>query len=203
VLSQEGEQIAETVSSSALLLALEGELDRVVARHAREWLFVHAGVVGWHGKAIVIPGTTFSGKTSLVAALVSAGATYYSDEFAVFDENGLVSPYPRRLSLRPHRTNETHRVAVEKLGGQPGMQPLPVGLILVTKYQPDAQWRPEAITAGEAVLELLANTVLARTQAKQALETFARAVDGAETVRSPRGEAMWFAPVILNQLAAA
>ncbi len=203
VLSQGGRHIVETVSSSALLLALEAELDRMVARHAREWLFVHAGVVGWGGKAILIPGQSLSGKTSLVAALVSAGATYYSDEFAVFDDDGRVWPYARRLSLRPHRTSETHRVGVEKLGGQAGMKPLPVGLILVTKYQRDAEWRPEPLTAGEAVLELLANTVLARTRSKQALEIFAQAVDGAEAARSPRGEAMWFAPVILNQLAAA
>ena len=31
---------------------------------------------------------SFAGKTTLVAALVDAGATYYSDEFAVIDERG-------------------------------------------------------------------------------------------------------------------
>ncbi len=41
-----------------------------VADNSRELVFVHAGVVGWGGRAIVIPGRSFSGKTTLVAALV-------------------------------------------------------------------------------------------------------------------------------------
>lgn len=203
VLAREGETVAEAASSSDLLNALEGELDRTVARHSRQGLFVHAGVVGWSGSAIVIPAKTFRGKSSLVAALVGAGATYYSDEFAVFDDEGHVWPYPRRLSLRPRGTNETHRLRVEKLGGVSGVKPLPVGLILVTEFRPDAEWLPEPISAGEAVLELLANTVLARTRSQEALEIFSRAVVEAEAVRSPRGEAMWLAPVILQRLAAA
>ena len=44
-------------------------------------------IVTWgRGRAIVIPGRTFSGKSTLVAELVRAGATYYSDEYAVEDE---------------------------------------------------------------------------------------------------------------------
>src|SRR6186713_3314163 len=41
-----------------------------VAAMTRQRVFVHAGVVGWKGRAIVIPGRSHSGKTSLVAALV-------------------------------------------------------------------------------------------------------------------------------------
>jgi hypothetical protein len=66
-----------------------------VAENARRWIFVHAGVVAWRGQAIVIPGATQSGKTSLVAALVRAGAEYFSDEYAVFDARGRVHPLPR------------------------------------------------------------------------------------------------------------
>ena len=60
-------------------------------------VFVHAGVVGWKNRAILIPGKSFAGKTSLVAELVKAGATYYSDEFAVLDFQGLVHPYHKPL----------------------------------------------------------------------------------------------------------
>jgi hypothetical protein len=45
--------------------------------------FVHAGIVAWGKAAVLIPGRSFSGKTTLVAELARAGATYYSDEFAV------------------------------------------------------------------------------------------------------------------------
>ena len=65
-----------------------------MAAETRERVFVHAGVVGWKGHAIVIPGRSRSGKTTLVAELVKAGAEYYSDEFAVLDAEGRVHPFP-------------------------------------------------------------------------------------------------------------
>ena len=51
-----------------------------------------AGVVGWENRAIVMPGASFAGKTTLVRAWLEAGATYYSDEFAVLDRAGRVHP---------------------------------------------------------------------------------------------------------------
>ena len=43
-----------------------------VANHAPDRVFLHAGVVGWRGHALVLPGTSFAGKTTLVAELVRA-----------------------------------------------------------------------------------------------------------------------------------
>jgi len=80
--------------------AFETDLQLYVAEMAPRRLFVHAGVVGWRGQAIIIPGRTFTGKTTLVAALVKAGATYYSDEYAVLDVRGRVHPYARPLGIR-------------------------------------------------------------------------------------------------------
>ena len=67
-----------------------------VANYAPDRVFVHAGVVAWRGRALVLPGTSFAGKTTLVAELVRAGAIYYSDEYAVLDEQGRVHPYSAR-----------------------------------------------------------------------------------------------------------
>lgn len=88
----------------AALGHLEGEIQLYVAEFADPELFIHAGVVAWQGRAIVLPGSSFAGKSTLVTSLVEAGATYLSDEYAVFDEAGRVRPYPRRVSLRtgPH-----------------------------------------------------------------------------------------------------
>src|SRR5262249_55268360 len=71
-----------------LLRRLRSDIDLQVAQHARDGLCVHAGVVGWRGYAIVIPGRTMTGKSNLVAALVRLGARYYSDEYAVIDDEG-------------------------------------------------------------------------------------------------------------------
>src|SRR5579862_5116240 len=78
-------RVARSLELEELFEPLESDLQALVAGAARRRVFVHAGVVGWKGQAIVIPGRSYSGKTLLVAALVRAGATYYSDEYAVLD----------------------------------------------------------------------------------------------------------------------
>ena len=72
----------------------------VIAEVARNRVFVHAGVVGWKGRAIVIPGRSYSGKSTLVSELIRAGAAYYSDEYAVFDSRGRVYPFAKPLEMR-------------------------------------------------------------------------------------------------------
>ena len=66
----------------------------------RIFVFLHAGVIGWRDRAFVFPGPSFAGKSTLIAELVRAGATYYSDEYAVVDEDGRVHPYARALQMR-------------------------------------------------------------------------------------------------------
>src|SRR5262245_27593595 len=73
-------RIARSFDLDGVLTALQSSLHFAVAMQAQPWLFVHAGVVGWHGRAIVIPGRSMSGKSTLVSELVRAGADYYSDE---------------------------------------------------------------------------------------------------------------------------
>ncbi len=79
--------------------ALAAHAERIVAERAPDHLFVHAGVVGWEGRAIVMPGASFAGKTTLVQAWLEAGAVYDSDEFAVLDRAGRVHPFPRPLAI--------------------------------------------------------------------------------------------------------
>jgi hypothetical protein len=170
------------------LAVMETQLRAFVAVRSPEHIFVHAGVVGLRGRAIVIPGGSFGGKTTLVTALIRAGATYYSDEFAVLDADGMVHPYPKALSIRLDGLNQTdHDVAA--FGATIGTEPLPVGFVVVTQYLPGAEWRPEPLSPGESVLALLANTVPAQERPEQALATIKRAIAGATVISSDRGEA--------------
>ncbi|MBI4540147.1 MAG: hypothetical protein HY704_11635 [Gemmatimonadetes bacterium] len=180
---------------------LESELQLYVAERTRRRLFVHAGVVGWRGRAIVIPGRTLSGKTSLVAALLRAGASYYSDEYAVFDARGRVHPYPRRLSFRERADLQPVKRSPEALGARPGLTPLPVGLVAITEYLAGAHWRPRRLSPGRAVLAMLANTVPARRRPEFAMSTLRRAIDGALVVKGVRGEAEAVAGTLLEAVA--
>lgn len=74
------QQLARTMDAEDLYEALESDMDFYIAQSARQRLFVHAGVVAWKGRAIVIPGRSQSGKSTLVKAFLEAGASYYSDE---------------------------------------------------------------------------------------------------------------------------
>jgi hypothetical protein len=183
-------RLARTTHLDELLDAFESEVQLYVAESARERIFVHAGVVGWNGGAIVIPGPSFSGKTTLVAELIRAGATYYSDEYAVLDAQGRVHPYARPLSIRDADAhNKPRKYTIEAFGGLPGTRPLPVILVVVSQYKPEANWRPRRLSAGRGLLALLANTVSARGQPDTALATLQQVVLRAPVFKGARGEA--------------
>ncbi len=196
----DGQQLTRHRELAPVLEFLRGDLHFRVALHARRRLFVHAGVVGWRNRAILIPGRTHTGKSTLVAALVRAGATYYSDEFAVIDAQGLVHPYPRLVALRDRPYGPLTRLTAEELGGKVGKTPLRVGLIALCKYRPRARWRPTELTPGEAALALLDNTVLARIRPKFALPRLGRAAERARAIRSARGDADETAQRLLREV---
>lgn len=167
---------------------LEHHLEEFVAQESPHRIFVHAGVVAWKGRAIVIPGASHSGKTSLVAALLAAGATYYSDEFAVLDERGRVHPYPRPLRIRD-ADDLGRRVTADAMGARSGRRSLPVGLVAATRYEAGARWRPRHLSHGEAALELLSHTVPARFRPRQVMKVLDAAARPARGLKGRRGEA--------------
>jgi hypothetical protein len=181
--------LAQTSDLERVFEVLESALSFNVAVAARRGLFVHAGAVGWRGRAIVVPGRSMSGKTSLVAALARAGATYYSDEYAVFDERGRLHAFPGRLSIRKSGGTTGEKRSPEELGLRVGSEPLPVALVAVTDWQRGARWRPRPLSPGQAMLALLDNTVLARERPKLAMTTLGRVVEGSMALRGKRGEA--------------
>jgi hypothetical protein len=136
---------------------------------------------------VLLPGRSFSGKTTLVAAFVRAGATYFSDEFAVLDEHGTVHPYLTRLSIRDG-ADDRYNVDVAQLGGVSGTTALPVGAIVMTSYRPGAVWEPRELTPGRAALAVLHNTVAAMTRHDEALPVLHRATSGALLLEGDRGE---------------
>lgn len=193
-------RLARTMDLDDVFQTLESSLHLNVAYTTRNRLFVQAGVLGWRGRAIVIPGRDGSGKTTLVEALVRAGATYYSDEFAVFDEHGRVHPYAVPLSMPQENGAKPKKSPVEELGGVAGTRPLPVGLIVVTGHQARAQWRPRVLSPGEAVLALLESTLLAHARPDLALATLQHVVSAAVTLKGKRGEAQDIIESLLSRL---
>jgi hypothetical protein len=183
-----------------VLEAFEPACRQVVASLAPRRVFVHAGVVGWKHHAIVLPGMSFTGKTTLVAELVRAGASYFSDEFAVLDEVGRVHPFRKPLSLRDSVTARQVDTPVETLGGKTARRPLPVGLVVMSTFRDGAHWRPKTLTPGQGALAILANTVTARHAPDRSISSIREVVARAPVVKSPRGDAEVVAPLILRLL---
>lgn len=186
------------------LAVLESELRQSLAARSKHRTFVHAGVVGWRGQAMVVPGRSRSGKTTLVAELVRAGACYLSDEFAIIDARGRVHPFAKPLSIRGAGGCDLHvsRPSAEDLGGRAGTRPLPIGLVVLATHEPGAEWRPQTLTAGQAVIEMLAHTVPARLRPAASLQALERAVARAVVLKGERGEAGALAPRLIQLLEA-
>jgi hypothetical protein len=194
--------LARTPDLDVALETLRSDLQLTVAAEAHRRIFVHAGVVGWRGRAILVPGRSDSGKSTLVAALVRAGATYYSDEYAVLDEQGRVHPFPVPLQVRAPGAPD-RRIPVESLAphARAGRQALPVGLVVLTRHRAGARFRPRALTRGEAMLALLDNTVPARRRPERALAFLEAATREARACKGARGEADAAARLVLDRLA--
>lgn len=133
-------------------------LRMTIAENSPELLFMHAGAVGWKGKAIILPGDSMVGKSTLVAELVRLGAEYYSDDYAVFDRDGLLYAFPREISMRSDDGKYTrYRLNPADLGPI-GDEAIPVGSAWITSYEKGAGWAPERLSAGQGVLSMLPYT---------------------------------------------
>src|ERR1041384_191717 len=185
----DGTRLNRSLELESVLKSLESDLQHYVAHAAPRRVFVHAGVIAWRGRAVLIPGRSFSGKTTLVAELVRAGAVYYSDEYAVLDPTGRVHPYARMLSMRKPDGAEGQRLPVESLGGSRGDKPLSVGLVVVTEYKSGARWRPRRLSAGQGALQLLNNTVSIQRNPQGAFPVLKRVASQARILKGARGEA--------------
>ena len=133
-------EIDEKLAASAVTLhdaalAAVKALDDAVVHRMKMFRAVHAGALLIDGKALLLPGTSHAGKSSLVAELLRRGASHYSDEYALIDDQGLTHSYPRPLLLRNGSPMQT-LVLPEELNAHFANQPAPAGWILALDYVP-------------------------------------------------------------------
>ena len=197
-LYRDGLEISGGTSERNFFKYLNSILRLEVAEFAKGRVFVHAGVVGWKGRAIVFPGKSFSGKSTLTAELVRNGAAYLSDEYAVLEDNGFVSPFPRHLSMRYFGATRETDVPPAKLGAIQGNDPIPVGMLLFTSFKAGDEWDPEIIQAGGGIMEIIPHTLTIRRDPAFSLKVLDLVVRRAIIVKGPRGDAKRSARIILD-----
>jgi predicted ATPase len=203
----EVDPISRTVRSSSLdavHAADEHELVRLVASivqleiaaHAAPQVFVHAGVVECCGRAIVLPGSSHAGKTTLVRALVAAGASYSSDEYAVLDLDGHVTPFAKPLSVRAE-DGRSEWIDPDTLG-RVGSGSVPVALVAMLQYREGASFQPVVRRGATVALAIVEHTVPARARQLDTLDASAAVARRAAMVQGERGEAAATAVALLE-----
>jgi hypothetical protein len=185
-------------SLESMFGSLPSLLRQYLAAEARDVVFVHAGAVAYKGRGIVIPGKSFSGKTTLVTALVKAGAEYYSDEYAVIRPDGALLPYPKDLSLRltDGERSQTER-SIGELGGVAGIEPVKIGLLVLTEYRASAVWEPAELSVAQGVVGMLGHTEPVQERPEMALAAITQGLSGARVLQGRRGDADTTAAALL------
>jgi hypothetical protein len=175
---------------------LEHDLELFVAEHSPRYVFLHAGVVAWQSRLIVIPGTSFSGKSTLTAALWDLGAEYYSDEFALIDEAGRVHPYQRAIHLRtPYSLDWEQRSVPTR-----SVPPQPASLVILTRYREGAIWQPRELGTGRTAIELMRHALAAQRSPERVLQRLKLLLEQATVLTGERGDARATAAQILQLL---
>ena len=203
-----GETASNTgVTWETLPAALDQSLHLAVAEFSPLAVFLHAAVAVWSGAAILIPGRSHAGKSTLAKSLVDAGAVYYSDEFAPVLPNGLVIPYPKPLSLRstgstPHGAGKLiAKIEPLSLGWQFNLPPVPVRIIAAVAYHPhNPNARPKTISKAEATTRLLDNAIPMIRAPSRSIAATSQVTRNALCLGGARPEASGFARELLHTL---
>jgi hypothetical protein len=96
-----GTSSERSASLDELAPLVKGTLLLEAINNASYLLYIHAGVVRIASGCLLLPAAPGSGKSSLTAALIRAGFTYFSDEVALLEEGTLnVRPAPVSLCLK-------------------------------------------------------------------------------------------------------
>jgi hypothetical protein len=196
--AEDGRRPREGITASQVRKFLSSRVDYQLGAYARGCAFIHAGLVLHQGRAILLPGTSRAGKSTLTAALVRAGADYVSDDVAVIGPDGRVQLLARQIALRPDVAADF----APPIGCIPASLrdgTAAVGTILILSYQegaPPLDVRP--LSAGETVLRLAANSMNGRHQPDAVLGACAAAASSALCCEGVRSDCEASATLILQ-----
>jgi hypothetical protein len=175
---------------AAALRHLHHELLHAVMRARPELFFVHAGVVELDGEAVILPGLSQAGKSTLVLAFVLGGAGYLSDELLCFDAAAhRCRAYPRAIKIRDLCLPYFPRVADRFVGSDEGRflpfdaldrdfttAAAPPGAIVVPRYDQTA-CDLVPLGPGKALLELARSALNFGTHRSKSLDHLSALVE--------------------------
>lgn len=164
---------------------LERSLAVFAAHRLDKLVAVHAAVLVWDGRALLVPAVSGGGKSTLTRAAHQAGATVHSDEYALLDPaTGLVTGWNR-----PVRILTDDDGGVDRLDIAVASDPVPVGGIAFVTHDPASTNQWSNISRGTAIGRLLTHTICASTRPNDSLDAALAVTEGSALVAGTRGEA--------------
>lgn len=169
-------------------------------------LLIHAGSVVTSAKeGVLLPADSGAGKTTLVAALITAGFGFLSDEVGVIDYRaGLLRPYPRALNFKQGSERVFPKLWPPDAAGtvprgegflradaiRPDVMagPCQVRFVIFPRYEEEAATGVAPLGAAHALERLLANTLNREAFGGRALLLLADVVRGADAYTMVSGD---------------
>lgn len=150
-IAREGHPSLIPSDEGEFLFLFEKDLTIELQKLRPELYFVHSAVLTFGGQALMLVGTSGSGKSTTTWALLQHGFGYLSDELGPLDpENMRVHPYPHALCLKnePPReyplpavmlfTSRALYIPVEYLAAEVPQCSVPLAAIFCVRHRPGA-----------------------------------------------------------------
>lgn len=141
-----------------ILSDLAERIPKILTGH----LCLHAAALSRRGRGLLLPAPAKGGKSTLAAALVHEGWTYYSDDLAIIRiRDGKLLSFPRPIDLRPGaidllprptRDMRAHGHALRISRRRTGRGPVPVRWIIFPHVRLGRGTRISALEGGDAVV---------------------------------------------------
>lgn len=173
----------------------EGGWDRVesmlglfAAEHLAERVAVHAAVVLCDSGAIVVAGTSHSGKSTLAVAARRRGWLVLGDEYALVDvAAGTVQGWPR--PLRQRTGSGTVRIPLGDDERAAAAVDHEVAMVAALQHAPSGAGTFDMVRRADVVVRVLENTVCGAIRPEASFRAALAMTHGALTVAGVRGEA--------------
>jgi hypothetical protein len=163
--------VGVAVNAYELLYLFEKDLTLKLQRLRADLLFLHAGALEYHKRAVLLVAPSGSGKSTMTWALLQSGLNYLSDELAPIDlDTFRVSPYPHALCLKSDppepfavpsstlRTEYTLHVPTSYFQRKLQKEPIRLSAILFVRYKPRSHMPTmRAVSGAEAAARVYSN----------------------------------------------
>ena len=199
-------RVGRTTTDAYLFRLLEWQTNLFLGENVDDYLLLHAGALCSNGMGVLLPAPSESGKTSLTLALTLRGFGYMSDEFGMVDANGpnrMLHPFPKPFSIKdrslfPDLAADEHLWVGPETDAAPREheepvwyihpdnvregalgRPVPLRYVLFPRYDSSAEPSLTPVNAGDAVRNLIENSVNFQRLGRAGLSAVVDLVKGA------------------------